>query len=154
MHIKCPNRDDFIFIRCIVHVPLVYGQKPYGTCTRVIPLYHYNFTHTYTVVVYAYHMRMTAKAVNTLELVRNCINAADSYNRTQSCKSQSYEVQFYTRSYKTQLHTATGFAKCGNVTHVTRQTNNCTSCPHYILRMLQHTISIFTQPHLYFYKTR
>ena len=76
MHIKCPNRDDFIFIRRIVHVPLVYGQKPYGTCTRVIPLYHYNFIHTYTVVVYAYHMRMTAKAVNILEPVHKVYNAA------------------------------------------------------------------------------
>ena len=30
-------------------------------------------------------MRMTAKAVNTLEFIHNCINAADSYNCTQSC---------------------------------------------------------------------
>ena len=91
---KSPNRDGFIYIRCIVHVPLVYGQKPYGTCTRVIPMYHYNFIHTYTVVVYAYHMRMTAKAVNTLELIHNCINAADLYNRTQSCNHNCTKYDF------------------------------------------------------------
>ena len=30
-------------------------------------------------------MRITAKAVNTLEFIHNRINAADSYNCTQSC---------------------------------------------------------------------
>ena len=94
-----------------VHVPVLY------------PLYHYNFIHTHTVVVYTYHMRMTAKAVNTLELVHNCINAADSYNRTQLYKSQLYEVRFYTRSYKMQLRITNGLhnsysrnlGKCTNV---------------------------------------
>ena len=41
-----------------VHVPVLY------------PLYHYIlYTHTHIVVVYEYHMRMTAKAVNTLEFI-------------------------------------------------------------------------------------
>ena len=68
-------------------------------------------------------MRMTAKAVNTLELVHNCINAADSYDRTQLYKSQLYEVRFYTRSYKMQLRITDGLhnsyprnlGKCTNV---------------------------------------
>ena len=60
------------------------------------------YTHTHIVVVYEYHMRMTAKAVNTWNLYAIVYNAADSYNCTQSCKSQLYEVRFYTRSYKTQ----------------------------------------------------
>ena len=43
-----------------VHVPVLY------------PLYHYIlYTHTHIVVVYEYHMRMTAKAVNTLEFIHN-----------------------------------------------------------------------------------
>ena len=29
------------------------------------------YTHIHSVVVYAYHMRMTAKAVNTLEFIHN-----------------------------------------------------------------------------------
>ena len=97
---------------------LRYMYLCYTHCTITIL-----YTHTHTVVVYAYHMRMTAKAVNTLELVHNCINAADSYNRTQLYKSQLYEVRFYTRSYKMQLRITNGLhnsyprnlGKCTNV---------------------------------------
>ncbi len=87
-------------------------------------------------------MRMTAKAVNTLELVHNCINAADSYNRTQSCKSQSYDFTHVRikHSYVQPLVYVQGVT----VTHVTKQTYKCTSCSYYILRTLQHAVSIYT----------
>ena len=107
-----------------VHVPVLY------------PLYHYNFIHTHTVVVYAYHMRMTAKAVNTLELVHNCINAADSYNRTQSCNHNCTKYDFTHVRIKHSYVQPLVYVQGVTVTHVTRQTYKCTSCPYYILRTL------------------
>ena len=105
------------------------------------------YTHTHIVVVYEYHMRMTAKAVNILEFIHNRVPQTRTIVHSRvnhNCTKYDFTHVRIKHNYAQPLV----MANIVTVTYVTQANVQMYNMPYCIIRTLQHAVSIYTQPHL------